>query len=156
MTNGYDLSKAMITALLSDTVFTNYCTSALGTVPTFLVGMDSNNPPTDDNIPFVAIVPATEQDNDNQYIEHAINIGAVITSDTVTEVTATKTITFDGYDTILDFSSELLKGIKRAMIASEISTASSTMSMLSYTPARIEFYRPQYHSTREITLTTSY
>jgi hypothetical protein len=156
MANAYDMAKSLVTALRADTTFTNYCTSALTTVPKFFVGMDGNTPPDAGDIPFIAIVPASENLVDNQYIEHVLNIGAVITNDTVTETTATKTVDFAGYDKILDFSTKLLDGIQRAIATSEKSTASTTMSLKDWTPARIAFYRPQYHSTREITLTTSY
>lgn len=156
MANGYTMAKALVTALRADTTFTSYCTSALTTIPKFFIGMDSNTPPSEADIPFIAIVPATENNMDNQFVEHQLNVGAVLTNATITTATATKTVDFAGYDKILVFGTKLLDGIQRACKASEIATAGTTMSLKEWTPARVACYWPQYHSTREITLTTSY
>jgi hypothetical protein len=156
MANGYDMAKALVTALRADTKFTAYCTSALSTIPWFYVGLDMQTLPKETKIPFVAIVPDSEQVVDNQYVEHVLKVGAVVEKSAVTTATATKTISFDGYDLALDFSKILLDAIQRAIETSEASTASTTMSMSDWSPARIACHYPLFHTTREITLTTAY
>lgn len=154
--NAYDIAKQLMTYMKADTTFTNFCTSALGTVPAFYVGLDPASLPASAKLPFVVLVPVSEQDIDGQYLEHQINVGAALSDDDTTISTAANTITFDGYDTALRLSRQILASIKRCVAAEEDKpiSVSTTISMLSYSPARITHAHPEYHTTRELTITT--
>jgi hypothetical protein len=153
--NAHEIAQKMVAALRADTTFTNFCNSALGTVPAFFIGFDADNPPVGVKLPFVAIVPVSEQDNDN-YLEHQLNIGAAISDGTITTNSSTNTVDFSGYGKVSRVGRELLAGVKR-FVATEEQTpisASTTISMLAWTAARITHAHPEYHVTRELTITT--
>jgi hypothetical protein len=154
--NAYDIAKQLMNYMKADTTFTNFCTSALGTVPAFYVGLDLAQLPTAAKLPFVALVPVSEQDVDGQYLEHQINLGAAITKDNTTIATAANTLTFDGYNTALRLSRQMLASIKRCTAAEEDKavSVSTTISLSSYSPARITHAHPEFHTTRELTITT--
>ena len=149
--NIYEVAQRVADGIQNDATFRAYCAATFLKQPYFFVGFDGNNPPNSSVLPFVVVVPSSEQIEDNTYKSYSLNLAGVVIDNTRTD--ATSKTSYAGYNLISEFSNEIFEAVQRMIQAGEIS---EDLSMLSWGASQYAAYYPEYHFARELNLTGSY
>lgn len=155
MTTTFDICEYLAGKVQADAAVIAFCNTNFSKQPDFFIGFDTRKPPASDQIPFIMMVPNALTDADD-HREHGVLCAVVCTDDTQT--TAAKITKYNGFDIIEQFETLVYNAIVAALIPvydEDPAEDQQTFTLLSSSQARLDQYYPEYHATRELTITSS-
>ena len=146
--NTFTICESLAAYLKTYTALNTYSDQKFAKRPHLFIGFDGRNAPADTFLPYIAVVPSTRQDVESTHEEHTILLAVVCTDDSNT--TASGVTKYEGFKTISDFEARVFEGVQAYFNEQIIE-----QSMLSWAQAQYNGYWPEYHATREITVTSA-
>ena len=155
MTTTYEICEYLTTKVQTNSAVVTFCTAKFAKQPDFFIGFDARKPPASDQIPFIMMVP-NALTNADDHREHGVLCAVVCTDDVQT--TASKVTKYRGFDMIEEFETLVYNAIVAALVPvydEDPAEDQQTYTLLSSSQARFDQYYPEYHATRELTITSS-
>lgn len=82
----YDIVKKWRDKLAQSPEIVNYCQEKYGKAPTIYVGVNLKKPPTENDCPYIVILPGASREGETEQNEYVVNIGWAIRNDRIITV----------------------------------------------------------------------
>lgn len=150
-TTTYDLCKAILKAIKSDTALSTFCNDNFAKQPLYFFEIDPENPPSRDDMPLIALYMNDVEHSQPGVDVRGISIGCAISDDD----TATEESTiglYKGFETIEKLEALVFAAIEK--FADESATTPAEISIVEEGKTAIKCYYPYFHSFRQIKVST--
>lgn len=150
-TTTYDLCKAILEAIKSDTALSTFCNDNFAKQPLYFFEIDPENPPSRDDMPLIALYMDDVEHTQPGVDVRGIGIGCAISDDdTATEETTIGL--YKGFETIEKLEALVFAAIEK--FADESVTTPAEISIMEPGKTAIKCYYPYFHSFRQIKVST--
>jgi hypothetical protein len=150
-TTTYDLCKAILKAIKSDTALSTFCNTNFAKQPLYFFEIDPENPPSRDDMPLIALYMDDVEHTQPGVDVRGIGIGCAISDDdTATEETTIGL--YKGFETIEKLEALVFAAIEK--FADESVTTPAEISIMEPGKTAIKCYYPYFHSFRQIKVST--
>ena len=150
-TTTYDLCKAILKAIKSDTALSTFCNTNFAKQPLYFFEIDPDNPPSRDDMPLIALYMNDVEHSQPGVDVRGIGIGCAISDDdTATEETTIGL--YKGFNTIEKLEALVFSAIEK--FADESATTPAEISIVEEGNTAIKCYYPYFHSFRQIKVST--
>lgn len=150
-TTTYDLCKAILKAIKSDTALSTFCTTNFAKQPLYFFEIDPDNPPSRDDMPLIALYMNDVEHSQPGVDVRNIGIGcAILDDDTATEESTIGL--YKGFNTIEKLEALVFAAIEN--FADESATTPAEISIVEVGNTAIKCYYPYFHSFRQIKVST--
>lgn len=150
-TTTYDLCKAILKAIKSDTALSTFCNTNFAKQPLYFFEIDPENPPSRDDMPLIALYMDDVEHTQPGVDVRGISIGCAISDDdTATEETTIGL--YKGFKTIEQLEALVFAAIEK--FADESAATPAEISIMEAGKTAIKCYYPYFHSFRQIKVST--
>ena len=150
-TTTYDLCKAILKAVKSDTALSAFCNTNFSKQPLYFFEIDPDNPPSRDDMPLIALYMDDVEHSQPGVDVRGIGIGcAILDDDTATEESTIGL--YKGFNTIEKLEALVFAAIEK--FADESVTTPAKISIVEVGNTAIKRYYPYFHSFRQIKVST--
>ena len=145
----YDLASRLADAIASSEALKTFCLQQFGRAHTTYLGIDTNNPPADSLVPWVAVIPTSEGKAETyDHDEKQLTIVTASYEDTATTSPA-GVVQMPGYSSSFELASRVWTVIEPYVLEDVNQT---TFALLAHGEIRVQHASKYYHSAQSITV----